>query len=194
MGQSGGRGDRTRAALVAAAVELFGRKGVEATAVDEITAAAAVAKGTFYVHFRHKPDVLLELGAQLVEVIGENQPEVPARAALGAFGDRLAVLLSQPSRPLMGRMVREIIGNRDEWLRVLGDRPTLARLVQPTVERGQAEGALRTDQSPVRLAQALTILWLDAVIGWAERDHERPLGEDLALATAMFLDGAAVRR
>lgn len=57
-----GRGDRTRAALVRAAIDLFGRKGVEQTSIDEITQAASVAKGTFYVHFQRKQDVLLELG------------------------------------------------------------------------------------------------------------------------------------
>lgn len=38
--------------LVHAALELFGRKDVEQGAIGEITHAANVAKGTFYVHFQ----------------------------------------------------------------------------------------------------------------------------------------------
>ena len=184
------RGDRTRATLVAAGLELFGRQGVEATSVDEITSAAQVAKGTFYVHFEHKTDVLLERAALLIETLAEAAQGGDAAHALADLGDRVAAEMSTMPRPVMGRMVREIVGGRDAWLRVLGDRPTLSAIILPLVERGQADGALRTDLSPRRLAQALTILWLDAVVGWAERRRELDLAEDLRRATALFLDGA----
>ena len=35
--------------------------GVETTTVEEIARAAGVTKGTFYFHFAHKEDVLLEM-------------------------------------------------------------------------------------------------------------------------------------
>jgi AcrR family transcriptional regulator len=184
------RGDRTRAALVAAGLDLFGRQGVEATSVDEITAAAQVAKGTFYVHFEHKTDVLLERAALLIQTLVRAQTQDDAVAALADLGDRVAAEMSAMPRPVMGRMVREIVGGRDAWLRVLGDRPTLSAIILPIVERGQVEGALRHDLSSRRLAQALTILWLDAVVGWAERPRELDLAEDLRRATALFLRGA----
>jgi AcrR family transcriptional regulator len=184
------RGDRTRAALVAAALELFGRHGVEATSVDEITSAAQVAKGTFYVHFEHKTDVLLERAAILIQTLATSAFAGGAAAALADLGDRVAAEMSTMPRPVMGRMVREIVGGREAWLRVLGDRPTLNAIILPVVARGQDDGVFRTDVSSRRLAQALTILWLDAVIGWAERPRELDLAEDLRRATALFLDGA----
>jgi AcrR family transcriptional regulator len=187
------RGDRTRAALVDAALALFGRKGVDATAVDEITSAAAVAKGTFYVHFQRKQDVLLEVGGQLVFHVGEIDLDGPPAPALHRMADRLAARVEQLPRPVAGRMVREIIGSRDDWLRILGDRPTLARLIEPVIAEAQAQGTLRADQSATRLAQALTILWLDNIVGWAERPDPRPLARDLRLATDLFLDGAIPR-
>jgi AcrR family transcriptional regulator len=188
------RGDRTRAALVAAAIELFGDKGVDATAVDEITAAAAVAKGTFYVHFQRKTDVLLEMAARTIPELVEGDGDGGSAAdALRALADRLGERMGAWPREVMGRMVREIVGNREDWLRVLGDRPTLAQVVPPVVERGQASGELRADLSPERQSQALTILLLDGVIGWAERTDERPLAVDLARATELFLGGALAR-
>lgn len=184
------RGDRTRLALVDAALALFDDKGVEATSVDEITTAARVAKGTFYVHFQRKQDVLLERAAQITEALEDERAGDDVPAALESLGGRLSEVMGAMPRPVMGRMMREIVGNRDEWLRVLGDRPTLAATIQPLVERGQAAGALRSDLSPRRLAQGLTILWLDGIIGWAERAEARPLAVDLARATALFLSGA----
>ncbi len=184
------RGDRTRALLVAAGMELFGRQGVEATSVDEITAAAQVAKGTFYVHFEHKTDVLLERAALLIQSLVEAESDDDAVAALADLGRRVATEMSAMPRPVMGRMTREIVGHREAWLRVLGDRPTLNAIILPIIERGQTQGAFRTDLSARRLAQAVTVLWLDAVVGWAERPRELDLGEDLRRATSLLLDGA----
>lgn len=58
------RADVRRAALVAAAGELFVERGVEATTVDEIAARAGVAKGTFYHYFSTKADMLDALRAR----------------------------------------------------------------------------------------------------------------------------------
>ncbi|UIY23207.1 TetR/AcrR family transcriptional regulator [Rhizobium leguminosarum] len=41
-----------------AAERLFLEKGVELTTIEEITTGAGVAKGTFYLHFSSKADVL----------------------------------------------------------------------------------------------------------------------------------------
>src|SRR5882757_5349860 len=59
------RSRRTRQELVNAAVKLWAERGfesgVESTTVEEIARAAGVTKGTFYFHFAHKEDVLLEM-------------------------------------------------------------------------------------------------------------------------------------
>ncbi|MDT3398647.1 TetR family transcriptional regulator [Streptomyces sp. B1866] len=47
-----------RRKLAAAAMELFASKGYEATTVDEIAAAAGVARRTFFRHFRSKEEAI----------------------------------------------------------------------------------------------------------------------------------------
>src|SRR5262245_12554800 len=60
------RSRRTRQQLVNAAVQRWTErgfeKGIEETTVEEIVQAAGVTKGTFYFHFAHKEDILLEVG------------------------------------------------------------------------------------------------------------------------------------
>jgi len=60
-GEPGGRAERTRRSLLAAARRLFADKGYGPTKIAEITVAAEVALGTFYVHFPSKRDILREL-------------------------------------------------------------------------------------------------------------------------------------
>src|SRR5689334_2792814 len=81
------RSRRTRQELVNAAVMLWTERGfengVESTTVEEIARAAGVTKGTFYFHFAHKEDVLLEMSI----TAGEATNEVALRAA--AAGDSI---------------------------------------------------------------------------------------------------------
>lgn len=51
---------RKRERLVGAATELFVRHGYRKTSVDEIAQAAHVAKGTVYLYFRTKADLLIQ--------------------------------------------------------------------------------------------------------------------------------------
>jgi len=49
---------RTETLLLDAALRLFARQGVGATAIHEIAAEAGVANGTFYNYFRTREEVL----------------------------------------------------------------------------------------------------------------------------------------
>lgn len=52
------KSEQTRQSLLVAAHRLFHEKGFEGTAVREITEAAGVSKGTFYLYFETKFDIL----------------------------------------------------------------------------------------------------------------------------------------
>ena len=51
--------DSPREKIVAAAYQLFARRGIRDVGVDELIRASGVAKATFYRHFRSKDDVVL---------------------------------------------------------------------------------------------------------------------------------------
>jgi AcrR family transcriptional regulator len=59
--------EERRAELMDAAERLFLDRGVGPTTVDQITAAAGVAKGTFYLYFADKDAVVAALGARFAE-------------------------------------------------------------------------------------------------------------------------------
>ncbi|PDS78006.1 TetR/AcrR family transcriptional regulator [Rhizobium sp. L43] len=61
--------EERRDELMAAAERLFLEKGVEQTTIEEITTGAGVAKGTFYLHFSSKADVLQALRARFVQAV-----------------------------------------------------------------------------------------------------------------------------
>jgi AcrR family transcriptional regulator len=69
------RGEATRQRVLEAAEEVFGAKGYHGASVTEITRAAGVAQGTFYLYFRGKKEIFLDLvdglSARLIAVSRE---------------------------------------------------------------------------------------------------------------------------
>jgi AcrR family transcriptional regulator len=61
------RPQQRREELMDAARRLFLKQGVGSTTIDQITAGTAVAKGTFYLHFASREDLLSALGEQFAE-------------------------------------------------------------------------------------------------------------------------------
>ncbi|EJC76584.1 transcriptional regulator [Rhizobium leguminosarum bv. trifolii WSM2012] len=59
--------EERRDELMVSAERLFLEKGLEQTTVEEITTGAGVAKGTFYLHFSSKADVLQALRVRFVQ-------------------------------------------------------------------------------------------------------------------------------
>lgn len=74
------RGQRTRRALVEAAELVFGERGYEGASISDITRAAGVALGTFYVYFPDKKALFVEV----VENLGERLRHALRRAIGGA--------------------------------------------------------------------------------------------------------------
>jgi AcrR family transcriptional regulator len=58
-----------RARIKRAALELFGKRGYEGTAIDAIAERAGIAVGGFYQHFRSKRQLLLTLMDELLEAL-----------------------------------------------------------------------------------------------------------------------------
>jgi AcrR family transcriptional regulator len=66
------RAAATAEQLLAAAREVFERKGYQATTVGAITDAANCAHGTFYLHFRNKEDAFAKVMADVIDRLYEE--------------------------------------------------------------------------------------------------------------------------
>ena len=110
------RSRRTRRALVDAALALWTERGFDAgideTTVEEIAQAAGVTKGTFYFHFAHKEDILLEIGwgtseAMFKETTKYVADERPVEDAFDKLLTALARRISAGPRAAVGRTIAE---------------------------------------------------------------------------------------
>jgi AcrR family transcriptional regulator len=129
---------RTRDALIAAALELFAAKGYEHTAVREITDAVDVAERTFFRYFASKEDLALSFvrdgltsfAQALAARPAEEEPLTAARHAWHAELRRLAstssylpvMELIESTPALLAAYLRYIRDHEDEIIQVLAQR------------------------------------------------------------------------
>ena len=97
----GGKRDRTQGALVRAAAEVFGARGVAGATIQEVAQVAGVTAATVYNHFASKEDLLervtVVVAQSLCRAIADSQAQVADGAERVAIGQRRYALLAQES-------------------------------------------------------------------------------------------------
>lgn len=153
--------DRTRAEIFRSAMDLFAARGFDAVTVEQICAAADVARGTFFLHFPSKAALLVEWNGELAgELAGRLRD--PRDSALFQYRT-LVELLGEHwrRRPDATRaLLAELLGARGSG----GEPPErdLRALVESVVRRGQERGEFRRNVSP-RVASAAFLATCAAV-------------------------------
>lgn len=184
------RGERTRARIRDAANELFLQHGFEATTVDAIVAAAGVSKGTFYLYFERKEDLLLEYGSKRLARVREMLPELMTRASFAeALGEILDTVVRGKtwSRELTGRAIDEI-GTSAERLEAAPHK-----LLVPLLELGRARSQVRDDIPTDALAHFVLRSLLGALRDWGLGSDDASRDQTLDHALTLVLDAVAKR-
>jgi AcrR family transcriptional regulator len=171
----------SRSALLTAAEELFGLRGFSEVSVDEITARAGVAKGTFYNHFEGKADLAhhlaLEIRAGVRERIGalKSFSDDPAMHLAIAMGSFMLLAVQRPNRALI---LVTLLGNPTD-----AKSPMNAR-VRETLETGLACGRFKftSVESALVLVLGIVSVGIRNLLEQPVGDPRRRIAELLAHA------------
>lgn len=186
-----------RTAILAAAEKLFRERWVHELTLDEIAAEAGVGKGTIYLYFKNKDDLLFALATEGFDALCSLVAATPRE---GEFAHRLESLAEAISdffqkRHAVIRMIHEHEGRmrafretmRKRWI---AHRRRLVDAIASVMRQGIEEGVIRPDFS----ADLLAILFLGMM---RTRDHDAAemTGTRLPLSqlVEIFLQGVARR-
>src|SRR6266403_4353189 len=183
--------ERTRAAIREAANGLFLQQGVDHTTVDAICAAAGVSKGTFYLYFHRKEDLLLEYGLRRLLRIREMLPTLIRRKTFReALNDILDEVVRGKAwgREVTGRALLEM-GTSWEGLRVEAPH----KLIEPLIELAQARGEIRRDIPSDALALFVLRSILGALRDWVLGTDDRDRDTAINYALTLVFDAISAR-
>jgi AcrR family transcriptional regulator len=141
--------EETRRKIVRAAVDLFNRQGLDATTMEQIAAAADIAKGTLYHYFPLKEAIIVAFMQQTFEERSPRRtnllhtlPDTRARMRL-IFGELVAGVQAQKDifETYMLYRVRSMLSFQPDE----GMSSGLHQLGQQIIALGQQGGEIRID-------------------------------------------------
>ena len=144
------------------AADLFAERGIAATSVDEVLAAAGAGKGQFYHYFRGRDELAAaavgyrcaRVVAGLTRALGEVSSLAGLEQALAGFIDGFEQG-GMPGCPI-GTLAAEVAGrNEDARLQAAAGFDAWERLLAEALERMRQRGELRADAEPAALATGL---------------------------------------
>jgi AcrR family transcriptional regulator len=191
------RSRRTRQQLVDAAVQLWTERGfeqgVEETTVEEIVQSAGVTKGTFYFHFAHKEDILLEVGWGTSEALFKDATKALAtNRSVDEVLDELLVLLarriSATPRAAVARTIAEFYRRPDQGRELAGEHFGFQRSFAVVFFHAQETGQLPSVTDARNLGEMLSSLTMGAIHAWIS-DQESDLVAALRVRAALLLAG-----
>jgi TetR/AcrR family fatty acid metabolism transcriptional regulator len=179
-----------REAILASAFEIFNEKGFHNTKIEEIAQRAGVGKGTVYLYFSSKEDLLREM---MKEVVLHKLSVIRQRMAAAASPrERLYALFRTHFEFLRRNRNMVYLSSRDfgfvddeleQWLHQ--QKRAFLDELQRLVEAGMACGQFRSMDA--RLAAALLFSALGVVIADEQLLHKDKLDEVMNLLERGFL-------
>jgi TetR/AcrR family transcriptional regulator, cholesterol catabolism regulator len=140
--------DARRAAVVALAADLFDRGGYASISMEQIAAAAGIAKPTLYHYFRSKDEILRGVHESFIGILLERQDErvrlglAPADLLLGAMTDIFGLMETHRGYVrVFFEHYRELPDEARREIRVKRDR--YEGLIRNAVAQGIRAGAFR---------------------------------------------------
>ena len=163
--------ERTRADLLAAARKVFAARGFHNASILDITTAANVGVGTFYLHFRDKDEAFETL---IEEVLNGLQEQITADV----------YRQGEPSLPVIIRLIlyhayeqrdlfRIALTGGGIFTRTFHVQDMIAQGITPTLERQAHKGYLEYETVPL-LASLITGVVAQGIVWWFEQDEPTP--------------------
>ena len=182
--------ERTRREIFAAAIEQFVARGFDTVTIDEICAAADVARGTFFLHFPTKDALLTEYGQRmLAELAGELQAD--RGGATVRLRRAVSCLAAQATRhaELVRLVVREVISRPIAFAGHTEQSRDLVAMLAAVVRRGQESGEFRAAIAAEVAAGTVVAAYMAIVAEWARRGGKLDLERASEQALELVLRG-----
>lgn len=160
--------EEVREKIIKSAIELFASKGFHETKVDEVAEKSGVAKGTIYLYFSSKEDLLVNSIDYIIEKAMQNYEIDESKS----FRDNLASIIRNNANFMfenlnfykMMFMSMYRVRNGDDFNKRRRDAGRIVSKIKVLLQKGIQEGEVRRDISLDNLSTIITNLILSSLM------------------------------
>lgn len=188
------KGDRTKKELYETALRLFREKGYENVSIREIVQEAGTAKGTFYIYFASKADVIVEM----LRYYDDYYEKVVSRLPVGVSPLAAIQTLVWESCEFTERIIgvdlirvlymHQLMKNGEKQEEMNSNR-SLYRLLRHFFALGQEQGIFRQELSPEQMTAWLIRAMRGTFYEWSLSQGDFPLSRETKKFTDVLLRG-----
>lgn len=189
--------------ILQAAEEVLAEKGYYETSVDEIAARVGIAKGTVYLHFPGKEDLVVAIlqrnAREVVELVeaaaatthsNREKLEAVLEVVYGGFFDpRKRQLMQLPYAVMNGSELRRVFVEKKGCLKEEWGR--LAALIASILEDGKVEGEFDTSMPTPVMVSAFFSLMSPRSLEHITIDNQMPVNEFAKHLARFYFKGIA---
>lgn len=162
---------KTKKAILAAAVELFGKYGFEKTSISQLARTAGVGKGTVYSYFKTKQDILQAFCDDELEFIHERLTS-ESDTSKDILDQMVTIFLAEftyvTRNPEFGRIyMQESVFPRKRPLNThIESENRYFEMIFPIIKNAQLRGELREDLELLHVCGHFFALYLLVLHSW----------------------------
>lgn len=164
-----GKKERTRQEIYRSAMRLFADSDYDNVTIEDICAAAGIAKATFFLHFAGKSALITAFNEEITRSLAER-----LAGHEGSAEEELLLLVSvlreawELNAPVMHKMLREFLDQPALVSKAAAANESVLDLVTRIVARGQERGEFVTYCQPEVAAVALVAAWSAFTAWWLQ--------------------------
>jgi AcrR family transcriptional regulator len=187
------RSRQTRDALVTAAIGLWRERGFEDTTIDEISAAAGVARSTYYFHFADKEALLRQVARNSAGAVGASVARATTEGqsleeGLQVFTFQLARHVARIPKDLVSRVTLSVMGGIGHLGEPGSDGPSFSLQLQAIFDAASDELTPGTDT--VELGAVAAGMVMEGILRWSfGATGRRSLEDVITERMTLILDG-----
>lgn len=192
------KGSRTKQQLYRCAMELFREKGYDQVSVDEIVRKAGTAKGTFYIYFSSKADIITEMLRQYDDYYDQVAAGLDPTWSVERRLGHMIQASCRFTQDVIGLdlirvlYIREVSGSGWE-VRELNEERTLFHILVSLLEEGQRTGQCTQDMPAQELAMLILRGIRATFFEWCCQDGALDLTQEALCFWTVFSQGLFIK-
>ncbi|MEM1486015.1 TetR/AcrR family transcriptional regulator [Oscillospiraceae bacterium PP1C4] len=192
------QGAQTKQKLYEIAEKLFTERDFADVSIEDITEAAGITKGAFYVHFESKDALIATLIADYAARADTNYkafleslpPETSASVALLALSKKIAdVLANEIGCDNMKKVYQMLLAGTIDTDAVKGFRRELYNLCKDIIAKGILRGEFKSILPAEELSHHLVLAFRGISFEWCVRHPNFDLNEQVTEHVQLLLNG-----